>query len=224
MTTIKTIAPIAIEDLKQYFADNTTNYIIDYSASTIKGAKLLTYLSNLDLPCDIEFTDEADKLELLKEYFNSPLLVKIGSLEKLALDVLFQAKGMQDNNLATFIEENREIVVQWLNILDSLTLFNMYSINNEEMKDYARSFPVDETDSTRGINFVSLLDHEEFYALYQIISTDSLKFYKTYFDSYMFKGKNLYHYWANKNNPLFLLTWGISSGAITPTLETTGAE
>jgi hypothetical protein len=30
----------------------------------------------------------------------------------------------------------------------------------------------------------------------------------------MFKGKNMYSYWANENNPLFLLTYGISSGIV----------
>ena len=28
----------------------------------------------------------------------------------------------------------------------------------------------------------------------------------------MFKGKNLYSYWANKNNILFLQTWAVASG------------
>jgi hypothetical protein len=27
----------------------------------------------------------------------------------------------------------------------------------------------------------------------------------------MFKGKNLFSFWANENNPLFLLTWGIAN-------------
>ena len=28
----------------------------------------------------------------------------------------------------------------------------------------------------------------------------------------MFKGKNLYEFWANKNNPLFLSTWAVATG------------
>ena len=31
----------------------------------------------------------------------------------------------------------------------------------------------------------------------------------------MFKGQNLYSYWANENNPMFLLTWGIANGIVT---------
>ena len=47
---IKTIAPIAIEDLKKYFLDKSITYNIDYTNSKIKGTKLLTYISNLDIP------------------------------------------------------------------------------------------------------------------------------------------------------------------------------
>jgi hypothetical protein len=31
----------------------------------------------------------------------------------------------------------------------------------------------------------------------------------------MFKGKNMYSFWANQNNPLFLLTFAIGSGEVT---------
>lgn len=218
MKTIKTTAPIAIEDLKQYFADNTINYVIDYSKSALKGAKILTYLSNLDLPCDIEFEDSeqgrAERIELLKEYFNSPLLVNIASLEQMAISVLQQYKGLGDYGLGDFIEENSEIITKWVSVLDSLSLYNMYIVDSEEMKGYAKSFPNDADDSTRGINFVSVLKHEDFYGFYDIVNKDSLKFYPTYFDSYMYKGKSLYNFWAVENNPLFVLTWGIATGII----------
>ena len=28
----------------------------------------------------------------------------------------------------------------------------------------------------------------------------------------MFRGKSLYEFWANKNNPIFLITWDIARG------------
>jgi hypothetical protein len=51
--------------------------------------------------------------------------------------------------------------------------------------------------------------------LYEKIDKQDLKFYKKYFEDYMFKGKNLYSYWANENNPMFLLTFGIAGGLVT---------
>jgi hypothetical protein len=91
----------------------------------------------------------------------------------------------------------------------------MFIINSEETKKFAESFPLDETKDITGVNFISLLKHQEFYSLYQKIDQSKLKFYKNYFNEYMFKGKNMYSFWANQNNPLFLLTFAIGSGEVT---------
>jgi hypothetical protein len=91
----------------------------------------------------------------------------------------------------------------------------MYIIDVPEYKQFVTDHPLDATDSLVGVNFVSLLKHEELYELYQTIETSKMKYYKTYFDEYIFKGKNLYSYWANENNPMFLLTFSIAEGDIT---------
>ena len=215
MNIIKTAAPIAIEDLKKYFTDKTSFYDINYADSKLKGSKLITYLSNLDLPVDIDLTGSAleDSYSLLKDYMNSPMLVNIQSLEYFVMSVLREAKGLSDiSSHKEFIEENKDLVNTWINKLDSLTLYNMYIINSEETKTFAESFPKNDTDDITGVNFISLLKHEDFYTLYSKVDKSSLKFYTKYFNEYMFKGKNLYSFWANKNNPMFLLTFAIGNG------------
>ena len=87
---INTIVPIELKDLKKYFEDKTQSYQIDYLNSKLKGAQFLTYLSNLDVPCDLSNYDD----ELLKEYFESSMLVNIPLLEKAAMIVLFEHKGL----------------------------------------------------------------------------------------------------------------------------------
>jgi hypothetical protein len=216
MNLLNVSAPIAIEDLKKYFTDKSTFYVINYAASKLKGSKLITYLSNLDLPVDIELNvSEEEQYELIKEYMTSPMLVNVGSLEFYVMSIIQEAKGLSDNGHKEFIEQNKELIDSWISKLDSLTLYNMFTINSEETKKFAESFPLDETEDIHGVNFISLLKHPEFYSLYEKIDQSSLKFYKKYFNEYMFKGKNLYSYWANINNPLFLLTFGIGSGDIT---------
>jgi hypothetical protein len=84
MNIIETIAPISIENLKKHFTDKEVFYLIDYKNSELKGKKLLTYLSNLDLPADIKEPD----LELVKEYLHSVTLVNIESLENIIIDIL----------------------------------------------------------------------------------------------------------------------------------------
>jgi len=208
MNIIETIVPISIDNLKKHFTDKETFYLIDYKNSELKGKKLLTYLSNLDLPSDIKEPD----LELIKEYLHSITLVNINSLENIVIDILLEYKGIsKTNKYETFIKENKDIISLWSDKLDSLSVFNMYIVNSDEFKQYANSFIKDDTASLEGVNFVSLLKKERFYLFYNKLNSN-IKFYTHYFNDYMFRGKNLYEFWATSKNPMFLLTWGITQG------------
>jgi hypothetical protein len=212
MNIVNTIAPISIEDLKKYFTDKTITYIIDYTNSTIKGKKLLTYLSNLDIPCDIRFTTKEEEEELLKEYLHFEMICNIPELEKCTIHLLLEQKGLVSVPIyQIFSEHNKKIIKTWTEKLDSLIVYNAYTVNNHIFKNYVKQFPIDETDDITGINFVSLLKHEEFYDFYIETDEKNLKFYKNYFEKYMFKGKNLFSYWADPINPMFILTWGTTS-------------
>lgn len=223
MDIINTIAPISIEELKKYFVNKDTKYIIDYKNSKLKGLKLLTYLSNLDIPCDIQL-DIADPefTELLKDYLTCPFIVNIELLEVATIHMLLHIRGVIDSGSANksivsaimskFVLDNTDIVNKWLSVLDSLTLYNMYIVEEPTFLEFVKSHPLSEESSPIGINFVSLLKHEVFYAFYENIDPAGMKYYQVYFDEYMFKGKNLYSYWANGNNPLFLLTSAIANG------------
>jgi hypothetical protein len=218
MNIIKTTAPISIENLKKYFVDKDTFFHIDYKSSSLKGKKLLTYLSNLEIPSDIDFTNCSDDefFEVLQDYFLSEQICNIKFLERAAITVLKEKSGVADTDFfKKFIENNTDIIDQWLSKIYSLSLFNMYVVDVPEFKQFVSEYPLDTTDSLVGVNFLSLLKHEDFCDLYQKIDQTQLKFYKTYFEEYMFKGKNLYSYWANENNPMFLLTFSIASGTIT---------
>jgi hypothetical protein len=220
MEIIKTTAPIPIEELKKFFVNQETRFIIDYKTSKLKGLKLLTYLSNLDIPCDID-ADPADPEfnELLKDYLNCPFIVNTQLLEFATIKLLFEARGLIEVTSTEFINDNREVIDRWISLLDSLTLYNMYVINDDSFKDFVKSHPVDDDFSRLGINFVSLLKHKEFYTFYDALDKTNMKYYKIYFDDYMFKGKNLYYYWATEHNPLFLLTWSVASGNYQEELE-----
>lgn len=216
MNVIETTAPISIDNLKHYFTDKSTFFLINYKESQLKGAKLLTYLSNLDIPCDIDFKDcsTSECFDMLKEYLNSSMIVNVAALERAIIGCLHQAKGLVSVVDKEFIEDNKEILNRWISKLESLTLYNMYIVKDEAFKEFVDSFPVDETKEMVGVNFVSLLKHKELYSLFTNTNQDNLKFYSHYFNEYVFKGKNLFSYWANENNPLFLLTYGIAEGLI----------
>jgi hypothetical protein len=217
MKIIETTTPISIENLKEYFADNDVCFLIDYENSTLRGNKLLTYLSNLEIPCDIKFSNDDDLYELMLEYFNSQMLLNIDSLEKKALEILLQCKyepEIVNERNEKFIEENIQIISKWISLIESLTVYNMFIIKKEETQDFVKIFPVVENDDLRGINFVSLLKHEIFYDLITTIDPKNLLYYKEYFENNVFKGKNLFEFWSNEKNILFLLTFGMMENII----------
>ena len=206
---IESIVPIELKDLKKYFEDKTETYLLDYENSTLKGAQFLTYLSNLDIPCDIKNMNE----ELISEYLKSQMLVSIPKLEKEIIAVLFEHKGLtKTDKYKSVIEENKEILDKWAGKLESLPLYNMSIVGEGAFNDFVESYPKDETEDVRGINFVSLLKHKEFYSYYQMPKENIVKNYTKYFKEYMFKGKSLFEYWANASNPLFLMTWAVAEG------------
>jgi hypothetical protein len=208
MNIINTTAPIALDDLKKYFENKETRFIIDYQNSELQGDKLLTYLGNLDLPCDVVNFDQ----EFVSAYLTTQMLVNIPSLETVVISMLGKLKMGKE-------VDNREELLSWERKIDSLTLYNMYSINSDEMKSWVKQFPEDDTKDLTGINFISLLKNEDFYLLFQKINTDNLTYFSSYFDEYMFKGNNLFYYWANENNPMFLLTWAIASDNVNKSQE-----
>ena len=210
MNFIETTVPISIEKLKIYFNDKDTKFLIDYDNSTLKDEKFLTYISNLDIPCDIKFdlTNENHQ-ELLKNYFHTFNIVDLNSLAVAALDVCLTYNFKLENEYTEFINSNKDIVSSWVNILQSMALFNLHSIQSEKFKEYLSTFSKKESPNT-GLNFVNLLKLENMNSIFEEINTSELFIYDEYFNSYMFKGKNLYQYWANENNPMFLLTWNMS--------------
>lgn len=208
---ITTPAPIEINELKKYFADKTITYIIDYENSKLKETKLLTYLSNLDLPCDISVDEDSEEFsELLTAYFTASFLVNVQILEQIAIDVLLEYKGiLTDGKYTNFISKNEEILKEWISVLDSMIVYNLYIVSSPELKEWAEDMPHDTKTTTEGVNFVNLLKYPEFYRYYGKMNSE-LKFYDKYFTHNMFKGTNLFTYWANDNNPMFLLTVGIA--------------
>jgi hypothetical protein len=215
MNVITTKAPIGIEDLKVYFQDKDTKYLIDYGISDLKGEKLLTYLGNLDLPCDIIYDNDESLFEMVEAYLKFTHIVNIQSLELRVIDMLLQRKNLKQQFTPNAVERFGDLLDQWIQKLEALVLYNIHMLNDESLKESVSNQPHNDTDSTEGINFVSLLKHSDFYTFYESINDSNIVYYTKYFNDYMFKGQNLYSYWANENNPMFLLTWGIANGIVT---------
>lgn len=219
---IMVTAPLGIEDLKKYFTDKETKFLIDYENSKLQGESLLVYLSNLEIPCDIKI-GESDLFELASHYLKFTQILNIDVLENVLIDILLIYKKLPvivDQCypcIAKFIEDHREELKNLTSKLDSLTLYNMYIIQDDDLKKFVTDHPEDPTDDIKGINFVSLLKNKRFFYYYNSVETDNLKYYSKYFNDYMFGGKGMYSFWAHENNPMFILTWGISADTLNGT-------
>jgi hypothetical protein len=216
MQVIETIAPISLDHLKVYFTDKETLFKINYADSELKEDKLFVYLSNLELPCDLVFSSDEEVMAAVKSYLHFSHILSVPILENLTISLLLQFKGIGEDKIwpEEFLNENSVILNSWVQKLESLTIYNLYTVDSEDLKDYVKTFKEDNTSSTEGINFVSLLKNPNFYMFYNSIDENNLTYYSTYFEEYMFKGSNLYSYWANENNPMFMLTWSIVSGEL----------
>jgi len=218
-----TIAPIPLDDLKEYFSNKELSFLIDYSKSTLKADKFLTYLSNLDVPCDVLLEKNEETLELVKEYMNTRMMVKLPVLEKLVMNILFASQGVDNGMLYTnklfaqeqlvqFAEDNKEIVDKWLVAVTSGSLYNLHCIKDDKIKNSLGDFEKIEDEQFCGINYVNLYKYEELYEIFPLVSLERRKFLVKQFTEPMFKGESLYNYWFVPGNVVALITEAVSDG------------
>ena len=217
MERIFTTAPIPMSLLKRKFTEDV-EYVLDYSKSAYKNREFITYLSNLDTKCRLSLPDQKEALELAIAYMHSTMLTSIKDLEDIVVNLLLAYQG-QPNFLAMtyddardLFKENKEIFDVWIRRLHSTILYAHYvqhEINEEgelvriESEELSKC-QVDEDDRLGGINFVYLLDHELFPLLLQKADFNNLSYNVKIFNDYMFKGANLFNFFANENNPVFI--------------------
>lgn len=210
MKPIETIAPIPLDQLKEYFVDKEVLFLIKYDESTLKEEQLLTYLSNLEIPSDILFREMNDLYDVLEIYLQFDRMVDVPILKHFTIQILLEYRGLlEKNNHEKFIQKNLETLNIWAERLDSLTLFNFYIVESPQMKSFVKSHKESNREGNIGINFVQLLDDPLFYEFYRKVDKKNLKYFPTYFNDNIFNGKPLFEYWANQDNPLFMANLGI---------------
>jgi len=202
---IRTTAPIPAADLKRKFTEDI-QFVIDVDNSRLKGRAFLTYLSNLNINCKLEFQSNDALFALLGEYLASTLLVKVPDLEDLAMNVMLAASGRQHVlafDPSEFIDTHADAINTWLKRLCSLPLFALYC-QPQFKEEIEQSFPEDTDESTVGINFVRLIEHDFFPLMMAGIDESEYSWNKTFFNEYIFAGDNLFKFFASMNNPFFV--------------------
>ena len=216
---IETIAPISMENLQKSFSDNEVAFVIDYENSLMKGRQLLVYLGNLEVPCDIKFSDKVTKTErfdLLVEYMNFRNLIGCETLAITVATVLTAIKDIDDFyhvvenpmldhlEIVEFIQEHQILVNTWRVFMDSMLVFTMCSSKKfvEAFGDPKQHYPNVDDANIVGNNVVQLFDIPMFLELYYSVPGTEFYYFTKQFEDYMFAAQNLFYYFFVEGNPL----------------------
>lgn len=205
LQVVRTVAPIPGDLLRRSFVENIL-FVIDYEGSRFKDKVFLTYLCNLNIKVRIDLPNQASALELFKAYLHLPAIANIEEMNEIAANVMLAFQGKPHRlsfDPAGFIEANREILEVWNRRLCQLPVFALYC-RGGELKQMAMDYPLDEDNSMVGVNYVKLIGHPDFCFLVEGIEEKDKTFNPVLFEKFFFKGANLFHFFANPNNPLFM--------------------
>ena len=206
--------PLDDNQLLEFIDNQDKVYVIDFSKNTLDNQTALTYLSNLEMKCNIDFSGLSleQKFDLIQTYMTFDSMVSIENLEKLVLQIFNQYKGisLEDCNLnilskeeiTTFIDKNQELLQKYDEVFSSIFFFNLLSYYNEEEKELMKKGCEKIIQNPRyiGINFVNLLKYPEFYAQFLLDKPRYTYYFQEYFEDYMFKGYNLFKFLETENN------------------------
>lgn len=216
MRYIDTIVPIPIDQIKEYFKDKEIKFIIDYNNSKLQEKVFLTYLANLDIPCDIDYEKKIEKeklFSLIESYMNLKSVSNVDflsvALAQIILkclnvndQILFRKYILTDQECEEFIEKNQNELAKWIYFLDSTMLFLLKSFEDlDEQINVKQNFTnIDDSDYV-GLNVVNLFSIPGFLELYFSADREvSMAYFVQQFENHMFKGKSLYQYYFNEFN------------------------
>ena len=206
--------PLDDNQLLEFIDNQDKVYVIDFSKNTLDNQTALTYLSNLEMKCNIDFSNLSleQKFDLIKTYMMFDSMVSIENLEKITLQIFNQYKGLiiedsildilSKDEISSFIRENQDLLQKYDEVLSSIFFFNLMSFYNNEEKELMKKGCTRIIQNPRyiGINFVNLLKYPEFYAQFLLDKPKYTYYFKEYFEDYMFKGYNLFKFLQTENN------------------------
>jgi hypothetical protein len=228
---IKTTVPIPMETIKRKFTEEI-EFIIDCANSKFKKKMLLTYLTNLELTCRLELTDKEETLELVVAYLNSPTCIDMPDLEDIVMNMLLALQGkpsqcaLSSEELFKFADNNKEIFETWFRRLNAIPLYAEYCLADREdslntdpenegevltklsrhRADRVKEFPLDTNEQLAGINYANLIRHPDFILYLEGVTPAQYTYNEKLFNERrIFSGKNLFWYFANVNNPIFVM-------------------
>jgi hypothetical protein len=216
MRSINTVVPVPIDYIKEYFKDKTLMFFLNYNESKLQDKVFLTYLSNLDVPCDLDpaltLTKE-QKFKLVESYMDMKNICDVPTLNMAMIELVLAYTGIDPSfllsrkfftqeELIEFITLNQEKLNNWIVFLDSTQVFLLKSFQdlNQELKVETAYECIDDPHYV-GLNVVNMFSVPGFLEIYFSSPRKYfMNYFKQQFENHMFKGKSLYDYYVNDNN------------------------
>ena len=208
-------APLQIDQMKEFINDKSIVYLIDCKNSQIKGQMLLTYISNLELPCNLilDELDKDEKFELLKAYFETKSICHPDVLSLVSAQILLKAVGadiadgalppvLSSVEVDEFIHINPDLVNRWLTFVTSSMIYLLTSVEAiEEQYKLKTAYPEIDDVNYVGYNVVNLFSIPMFTeAFFSVPAKSDLFYFKRQFEDYIFKGNNFFFYYSRPEN------------------------
>ncbi len=232
--------PLSVEQIKEFFSNKELLYLIDYKNSELKENVFLTYLSNLDLPSEIDFEGSSfeEKEKLFVIYLTTRNIITCETLRLNLANILLRYREIDTQDIFTnlifnedevqkFIQNNKELIFKWNHFLESTILFAFTcipelkeSLNLGEGKDGSPGVEHCEDSAYVGTNVVNLFSITGFMATFFSKPIHGpLTYFKPQFEDYMFRAKNLYSYYDTEENlPLHLMLANVNGEISLPTI------
>jgi len=228
-------APLDIEEIKDFFNQKNTQFLINCFESKIKGEMLLTYISNLELPCNLilDKLTKDEKFELLKTFFHTKSICNVDVLTILSAQVILRAIGapinpqsfplvLTEEELTEFIMVNEAIIRNWIVFITSSMVFQLTCIEAiEEKYQFKSKYSVIDDPNYVGHNVVNLFSLPMFTETFFSVDTGAPMYYfKRQFEDYMFSGNNFFHFFSRAEN----LVHQVFEGVLSDELKIAGIE
>jgi len=206
--TEKTVLPLTPLDMIEFFKNKDKIFIIDYEKSkeTMSPKSILIYLSNLQITCDFDSVDA----ELVSEYLYLKDLCNIEELDLFVANLCYFNKyGKPFYDTKSFsecgkevLEKNYEIINFFGQLFESSSLFML----SKEFPEYEQNEEGDIPDKV-GFCFLNLYKIPDFLVAYleKMKPLENQLYFSEFFDddNYMFKGQNLFSYFAIQDNMFY---------------------
>lgn len=208
--------PLSPQNQIEYFKDKSILFRIDIPNSRITPKQCLMTLSNMRIKAEVKGVTP----ELLLEYMTGNFVVETTNLAKICANILlgykFQNMPYTDveehfslENYADFIVENKQMLDDWCQIINSIPLYLAMSstafLEKEESEDLKKElFHIPGKLTTIGANLSQVLALPEFLVLFNMgndyMDILARPYFDYYFDEYIYGGDKLISFLASQKS------------------------